>query len=592
MERPRLGLVSVYFGLFDEQMRAGFRADQERAARGYADLLAAHLDVEIVYPGLLSSDADADRANEVFRSSGPNVLVFAPSMAAPPSYAMRAIEGLDAPVVVWNAPAVDRLPADLTQAQATEHSTQVGCVMAANVLVRQGRPFSAVTAPPRDAAAVDTLVRTVRAALAASLVRGATALRVGEPIAGYLDVEATAEELARLGVSERAITVEELNAAFESIDLSAARSLLSRHRYPRLDVGSRQGRTSEAPGSRSPCHASSREGGARCGTVNCHGPWLRSNEKIGVSACLGVSLLAEQGVPFSCTGDQPTGLALLLARALSGRALYCEFYAPEVATGLMLLAAGGEGDTAWADPSAPVLVEPNHHYPGVAGAGASVSFRLEPGPATALSLSPVLGAWRLAWATGEIVETRYSMGGPNAMFRFDSGPSAECGARWIESGRDASQRACRRQARRRGSSSLSCAPRGSGSSLMETASPEERVRVGVIGCGWWSSQAHLPALSAHPRAVVAGLADPDPAALSRASERFGVADDVPERGGASLAHRPRRGRGCGSERVSLRGGPACPRARSPRAARKADGARARARPHSHRRGEATTGVSS
>jgi predicted dehydrogenase len=62
---------------------------------------------------------------------------------------------------------------------------------------------------------------------------------------------------------------------------------------------------------------------------------------------------------------------------------------------------------------------------------------------------------------------------------------------------------------------------------MTAVLPEERVRVGVIGCGWWSSQAHLPALSAHPRAVVAGLADTDPVALSRASERFGVADTFP-----------------------------------------------------------------
>jgi L-arabinose isomerase len=131
----------------------------------------------------------------------------------------------------------------------------------------------------------------------------------------------------------------------------------------------------------------------------------------------------------------PTALALVLARALSGRALYSEFYTPERETGLMLLAAGGEGDPAWADGGHPVVVEPNEHYPGAHGAGASLSFRLEPGPATALSLSPVEGTWRLAWATGEIVEARYdSMGGPNGMFRFDSGSSFEAGARWIASG--------------------------------------------------------------------------------------------------------------------------------------------------------------
>ncbi len=50
------------------------------------------------------------------------------------------------------------------------------------------------------------------------------------------------------------------------------------------------------------------------------------------------------------------------------------------------------------------------------------------------------------------------------------------------------------------------------------------VRVGVIGCGWWSSNAHLPALSRNDNAVIAGLADPDADALRAASERYGVRD--------------------------------------------------------------------
>ena len=125
----------------------------------------------------------------------------------------------------------------------------------------------------------------------------------------------------------------------------------------------------------------------------------------------------------------------MIARPLSGRSLYCEFYTPERETGLMFLAAGGEGDPAWADPAHQVVVEPNDHYPGDHGSGTGLSFRLEQGPATALSLSPAGDTWRLAWATGEIVEARYdTVGGPNGMFRFDSGSAYEAGARWIASG--------------------------------------------------------------------------------------------------------------------------------------------------------------
>ncbi len=418
--RPTVALVSVYFSLFDEQMPAGFRESREAVARLYADVLAR--DFEVVSTGLLASDGEARRANAALRGCRLDAVVFAPTMAAPPSYAAHALEGLGAPVVIWNAPMIERLSTELSQAEATVNSTQVGCVMLANALVRQARPFATVTASPGDADAMARLVRTVRAAAAASALRGAVALRVGDPIPGYIDVEASGEELARLGVREQPVSVEELNDAFALAEPARGEGW-------RGAADERSLRLAAAMRTLVELH------GAVCGTVNCHGPYLRGNARIGISACFGVSLLTEGGVPFSCTGDQPTALALLLARRISGRALYCEFYTPELETGLMLLAAGGEGDPAWADRSAPVLVEPNHHYPGEHGAGASLAFRLEPGPATVLSLSPADDGWRLAWATGEILETRYDrMGGPNAMFRFDSGPSDEAGARWIGSG--------------------------------------------------------------------------------------------------------------------------------------------------------------
>ncbi|WP_131735456.1 Gfo/Idh/MocA family protein [Actinomadura roseirufa] len=47
-------------------------------------------------------------------------------------------------------------------------------------------------------------------------------------------------------------------------------------------------------------------------------------------------------------------------------------------------------------------------------------------------------------------------------------------------------------------------------------------RIAVVGCGWWSTYAHLPALAAHPDARIAALVDPDPARLAAAAEAFGV----------------------------------------------------------------------
>ncbi|HWL44428.1 MAG TPA: Gfo/Idh/MocA family oxidoreductase [Ilumatobacter sp.] len=50
----------------------------------------------------------------------------------------------------------------------------------------------------------------------------------------------------------------------------------------------------------------------------------------------------------------------------------------------------------------------------------------------------------------------------------------------------------------------------------------ERVRIGVIGTGWWATQHHLPGLLADDRVAVTALADNDPAKLTAAGEAFGV----------------------------------------------------------------------
>ena len=360
--RPKVGLVSCYFPLFEKQMPAGFRQDREATARGYAELLAR--DFDVVDAGTLASDADGERANALLREARPDVVVFAPSMAAPPSYVAHALAGLEAPLVIWNAPTIDRLPDGLTQAQATVNSSQVAAVMLANPLVREARPFATVTASPSDADDTARLVRT--RARGRRRVRPARSLGPARrPLAARLPGRGVDRGRARAARRRRA---------------------RRRRRGARRGVRRRSTRSGSTAGSPTSTTAAGtrREGPADersmrlalalhdlagsvdavAATVNCHSEVLRWNPRIGITACLGASLLTAEGIPVSCTGDLPTALALVLARALSGRALYCEFYTPERETGLMLLAAGGEGDPAWADPRPPGRRRAERPLPG------------------------------------------------------------------------------------------------------------------------------------------------------------------------------------------------------------------------------------
>lgn len=419
------------FTLFDAHMRPGFVERMRSAGPRYAELLDRWFDV--VFPGVVESDEDAARAGQQLAEGGIDALVFAPAMAAPPSFGKIASDAVPhAPVVIWNAVPVHRMAADLSQAEATENSTTVGCIMFGNVLVRAGRPAPTVTTGPHDDAGIETLRRTVAAAAAAGSLRGSRLLRVGAPIAGYIDVESTAEDLAALGMSEVDVSGDELDSAFADASPEDARAVLDElaARGWAGDGGEgalRSGRLAHALSALLDRH------GAVGGTVNCHGPLLRWSDTTGIPACLGVAREAARGRPLSCTGDQPAGISLVLGRRLAGAALYHECYAPEPDTGLMLVAAGGEGDPALAD--GPVSMEENDHYPGNHGKGTSIAFGLREGPVTMLSASPTAAGWVLAWATGEIVEARYrNMRGPNGMFRFDSGDAVAASSAWISSG--------------------------------------------------------------------------------------------------------------------------------------------------------------
>jgi L-arabinose isomerase len=430
--RPRVALLSVRFTMFDPQMEAGFpRRMRDHASRS-ASLLRARFDV--VECPLVEGLDDARAAAEILRATSPDVVVFAPSMAAPPSFAIEALAGVEAPVVIWNAPSPRRLAEDLRQAEATEHTTTVGSVMFANALSRAGRPLIAVTAGHGDAEGTDRVLRVVGAAAAGHRLRGAAFVRLGEPLPGYLDVMADADELAGLGVHEVVIDPFRWAAAVSSVRDEDARNLLASVRALGWE------------GSGGPAEQLSArvavaldrvltDAAAPGATVNCHGEWFRGSSAVGVTACLGVACQAIGGRSVSCTGDLPTAIALTLARSMTGAALYCEIYVPEPASGLALVAAGGEGDPGWAEPGTPVRLEPNAHYPGRNGDGTAVSFPLRRGPATLLSLSPSHDGWVLAWATGAIEESRFpNLGGPNGMFRFDSGRVEDAVNRWIASG--------------------------------------------------------------------------------------------------------------------------------------------------------------
>jgi L-arabinose isomerase len=174
------------------------------------------------------------------------------------------------------------------------------------------------------------------------------------------------------------------------------------------------------------------------GAFNCHGESCLGHPALGVVACLAVSEQTRAGRPFSCTGDLPTAVALVLAKTISGVAIYAELDLVDEPHDAVLLANGGEGD-AWVE-GAPLELFPNENFRGVRGRGASVRTAIEAAPATLVSFTPVderatPPRYRLIVAEGQLsASLPAALSGFHAAFRFE-GRSADDGfRRWCNAG--------------------------------------------------------------------------------------------------------------------------------------------------------------
>ncbi len=434
----RIGLAASYFKLFDEVMPPTYRKSKEAFVQSFIDLLSPH--VEVIYTELLDDDAKGERARELFLQKQVDLILLAPAMAAPPSYGAKVVERTDIPIIIWCVPTVDRFMEDLSQTEATKHSTLVGSIMLGNALVREGKVFQTVNAALNHQEGCDRLIRTILAACAAHRMKQTRFVRIGGIIPGYLDVDVSQQQfLDGLGAQLIDMDQTEVNDAFHRVTDSEIHALLEELKQRKWQVAdlapdllNRSARLAVA------LEHLTKEHNLTGGAINCHGACFRNNHEVGIVGCLGVSRLTSMGIPLACTGDVLTGAVMWIGQEIAGSALYCECYAMESDTGLMLLAAGGEGDTRMVEPGGSIEVRANVHYRGVQGAGAGVNFPVKKGPGTLLSLSPTQttpSGWVLTWATGEVVESRYrNMGGPNAMFRFDHRDVNKACEAWIASG--------------------------------------------------------------------------------------------------------------------------------------------------------------
>jgi L-arabinose isomerase len=434
--QSRIAVLAGYMPFFDSVMPSNYRAQKTEwgAARAH-ELGAAG---KVYYSGLIDGFESARRVAQELAGFDPDVLVFMPTMAAPAGYQWEAVRELGRrPTVILNLHDLEQIGREYVSQSIVAHSANVGCMMINNVLRRHGWPAVVVTGRVGATSTQARAQRAVQSAAVAGQLRRARFGILGAPIEGYINVTCDAADLrAAVGCELVDICVDEWLDSYESASSSAVSALQAQlsqayvvqvadpdelTRSVRLCVALEQ-----------IVHRHELDGG----TLNCRHEFGVEHPKIGLIGCLANSYLTTSGLPFTCTGDTITAIAMFLGKQLSGNALYCELDTIDYTRDAVLCANTGEGDFCQA--AERPCIRASGKESGRTSRGCSVFYTPTRGAATAIAFTPRLeakGGYLILAAQGELTEIPpTSLQMPHAMFRFENGPVEAGLSRWIAAG--------------------------------------------------------------------------------------------------------------------------------------------------------------
>jgi L-arabinose isomerase len=440
--RPRVGVISPYWTLWEHTAGPTFRADRLALARAVTDELAARGALEPVAVVEIASGDDGASVGRRFAADGIDAILVIQTMAVPAAWTMAAIEALPGtPVVIWAMHETGLVDGGFDHGSITTQGATVGAPMLSNLLSRADRPFELILGRRGDEATVTDVVGAIRLAGLARGIARARLGRIGRPLDGYAHVDVDDDALrAATGIELVFVDPDDVVARFTEVaerDVAALEADVRRdwtfEEEPLPDDLARSLRAALALEVVVDAH------GLDGGAFNCHVPQFRFGETIGIAPCWALGRLTTAGRPFTCTGDIVTAVAMLTTKRLGGAAVYHEIEAIDYATGEVVIANSGEHDLAWLAPGARPRLRPNGWFCGRdAHCGVCAVLEPAPGPATLVGFTPhpqARGGFRYVVARGELTSRTFpETGTVNGAFRFRDGSVQEAWARWAAAG--------------------------------------------------------------------------------------------------------------------------------------------------------------
>ncbi|MEJ2264041.1 MAG: hypothetical protein P8X95_11380 [Anaerolineales bacterium] len=431
--RPKIGLFVTAL-LEDDYNKTGhMRPKMAEATDRIANVLKPFGD--IINPGFVEYEPDADRATEAFNAAGVDLIIALELAYQKGIIPMRTLLRTTAPILVWNTQQIRAFPEEADFDLIMENSGMAGLPELTSGLLRSGRRFELLTSHMDDP---EGLAKIGQYAAAAGTMRRLEKMRIGiigHPFEGMTDLMVDYLSLRdKIGPVCWPLEPEKVAVAAHSMDVDRVKAFMRE-----------QSKTYDA--SAMPADLFDRSARLALALLDVAREhhfdalatfdqiWL-TDPRVGIIPSYGTGYLCSQHVPTATEADVTTLTAMMILQELAGEVTFLENYVIDFDRDAIILSHDGHGNPAMAADVAQVRIKPSIYYEGVNGRGAGLEFAYAPGDVTILSLIPLGdGSWRLIVGEGESLPmTPRPVVAPQMLFRYKNGNISEFCDRWLLAG--------------------------------------------------------------------------------------------------------------------------------------------------------------
>ncbi len=431
--KPKIGLFVTAL-LEDDYNKTGhMRPKMSEATDRIAKILAPY--GEIVNPGFVEYEPDADNATTVFNSANVDLIIAIELAYQKGIIPMRTLLRVNAPILVWNTQQIRRLPEDADFDLIMENSGMAGLPELTSALIRSERPFELITSHISDPAGLAQIGAYAKAAGAMRRLEKMRIGIIGHPFEGMTDLMVDYLSLRDIiGPVCWPLEPEKVAVAAAKMDAGRVSKFMKEqaalHDASEMPEGLFERSARLALALLDVSQEYQFDALAVFDQI-----WL-TDPRVGIIPSYGTGYLCSQHIPVATEADVTTLTAMMILQELAGEATFLENYVIDFDEDAIILSHDGHGNPALAADPKKVRIKPSIYYEGVNGRGAGLEYAYAPGDVTILSLIPLGdGDWRLIVAEGESLPIApRPVAAPQMLFRYSNGSITHFCDRWLMAG--------------------------------------------------------------------------------------------------------------------------------------------------------------